>query len=78
MLVSLDNLASRYHLLPSECLQRADSFDMYVLNVSAKWEEKKREEINMGQQGAKAKPKTPKLTQEQMISMINVVKERHK
>jgi hypothetical protein len=37
MIISLDNLAKRYSLLPSEALGRASTFDLYVLDVSAKW-----------------------------------------
>ena len=37
MVLSLDNLAKRYSLLPSEALGRASTFDLYVLDVSAKW-----------------------------------------
>lgn len=77
MLVTIDNLASRYHLLPSECLLRADTFDIEVLHVSARWEQHQREAINRQSQGLGPAPKSPKLTQEQMLGMIKTVKERH-
>jgi hypothetical protein len=38
MLLSLDNLAKRYGLLPSEALGRATTFDLYVLDVSSKFQ----------------------------------------
>ena len=38
MLLSLDNLAKRYGLLPSEALGRANTFDLYVLDVSSKFQ----------------------------------------
>lgn len=35
--ISLDHLASRYHLLPSEAMTRATTFDLQVLDVGARW-----------------------------------------
>lgn len=72
LLITLDNLASRYHMLPSEALERATTFDLKVLDVSAKWEARK-QKVAMGQESEKI---TPKLTQEQMKAMIKRVKER--
>lgn len=37
MVLTLDNLAHRYGVLPSEAMARATTFDIYVLDVSAKW-----------------------------------------
>ena len=37
MMLTLDNLASRYHCLPSEALARSSTFDLVVLDISAKW-----------------------------------------
>lgn len=37
MMLTLDNLAYRYHCLPSEALQRATTLDLHVLDVSTKW-----------------------------------------
>lgn len=37
MMLTLDNLATRYHCLPSEALMNASTFDLYVLDISAKW-----------------------------------------
>ena len=76
MAVTLDNLASRYHLLPSECLNRATTIDLYVLNVGVKWENHKREEELRKSQGLNPSPKRPKLTQDEMMAMIKRVKER--
>jgi len=74
MVITLDNLASRYHLLPSECLARATTFDLYVLNTSSQWETHKRNEVEHRVNGSKAK--RPDLTQEEMLAMIKRVKER--
>ena len=69
MMLSLDNLASRYGMLPSEALARATTLDLHILDVGAKW-------VNHQQELAKAgntdvmKPKRSKLSQEDMLSMI--------
>lgn len=38
MYISLDNLAHRYSILPSEALQRGNTLDFRVMEVAAKWE----------------------------------------
>jgi hypothetical protein len=63
MLITLDNLAARYHCLPSEALERATTFDLHVLDVSARWEQHK-----INKENHKGEP--PKLTQEQMLEMV--------
>ena len=35
--MTIDNLATRYHCLPSEALERADTFDLYVMDVATKY-----------------------------------------
>ncbi len=37
MVITLNNLAKEYGLLPSEALSRATTFDLYVLDVSTRW-----------------------------------------
>lgn len=36
-LLTLDNLAVRYHCLPSEALARATTLDLHILDLSAKY-----------------------------------------
>lgn len=69
MTLTLNNLAKEYKLLPSEALSRATTFDLYVLDLGTKW-------TNLQHDRANGKIEKPKLTQEQMMSMINSVKER--
>jgi hypothetical protein len=71
MVLTLDNLAHRYNVLPSEALERATTFDLYVLDVSAKWS-KYQSDLADG----KATKPTQQLSQEQMMEMIKRVKER--
>jgi hypothetical protein len=63
MFLTLDNLAKKYGLLPSEVLVRASTFDLFVLDISAKWDV---------YQNDLAEGRTVKhaLTQEQMQAML--------
>jgi hypothetical protein len=76
MIISLDNLAQRYHLLPSEALGRASSFDLYVLNISTLWHNYKQEEAENKSKGLAAP--SPKLTQQQMQAMLDNVRKNNK
>ncbi len=65
-------MASRYGLLPSEVMNRATTFDLQVLDISAKWERHQRERAETG-----GKPPIPQLSQEQMLEMIRKTREQH-
>lgn len=78
MLLTIDNLADRYKLLPSEIIERASTFDLYVLDISSKWLKYQHEEAERERKGQPKTAKPPKLTQEQMMAMIQAVKERKK
>ena len=71
MIITLDNLASRYHCLPSEALARSTTFDLYVLDVSSRWSNYQQE------MAATGRPPVPKLSQERMLDMIKQVKTTH-
>lgn len=71
MVLTLDNLAYRYNLLPSEALERATTLDLYVLDVSSRWS-KYQNDLAEG----KTTKQTPKLSKEQMAEMVKRVKER--
>ena len=72
MLLTLDNLAKRYGMLPSEALGRATTFDLRVLEIQSQYERRQRD-IAEGKTPAKA---TPKLTQEQMLAMLERVRSK--
>lgn len=65
-------MASRYSLLPSEVIQRADVFDMYVMDTALAWEQYCQQAAEARANGA-AKP-APNLSQEQMLKMLERVK----
>lgn len=69
MLITVDNLAQRYHLLPSECMERATTFDLYVMDIGSRYAVIREQKRN----GTYIKP-TPKLSQEQMVAMLQKVK----
>jgi len=64
MLITLHSLAKTYCLLPSECLDRATTFDLYVMDTYHRYQlytEKK------AQGGA---PPIPKMSQDEMKALI--------
>ena len=69
-MITLDNLAHRYRCLPSEALSRATTLDLVVLDVSARWTNKKYNE----EHGKKEEVITPNLSTEQMQAMLNRVR----
>lgn len=71
MYLTLDNLAHRYSLLPSEVLERASTLDLYILDLGTRYKNYQHEvAANDGR-----KP-SPKLTTEQMMAMMQRVKEQ--
>lgn len=69
MMLSLDNLANRYGMLPSEALARATTLDLHILDVGAKWVNHQQELAKSGENPV-TKPKRSKLSQEDMMAMI--------
>ncbi len=68
MILTLNNLAERYHCLPSEALSRATTFDLYVVNISAKWQEHQTQK----QQGLTPAKRIPSV--DEMKAMVARVK----
>jgi hypothetical protein len=68
MILTLDNLATRYHMLPSQALASATTFDLYVLDISSKWVKYQQEQADLESRGITAGAKQP--SQEEMLAMI--------
>ena len=68
MLLSLDNLAHRYHVLPTEALARGTTFDLYVLDLGTKWVKYQQEQADLEARGIKTTARQP--SQEEMLAMI--------
>jgi hypothetical protein len=69
MLVTIDKIASRYHLLPSEVMSRGSTFDLECMDLGIRYtviEEQKRN-------GTYKKP-IPKLTEKEMLNIIKKTK----
>lgn len=74
MMVTIDNLAHRYGLLPSEVISRADTFDLEVLGISVQWELYKQRKA-----GGKNAPKpVPDLSQKDLLNIVEHVKKQKK
>jgi hypothetical protein len=62
MMLSLDNLAHRYGILPTEALMRGSTLDLRVLDVSARWQKHQSEGSTL--------PRAATLNQEDMLKML--------
>jgi hypothetical protein len=71
----LDGLATRYHLLPSEVLCRADTLDVLVMEVAMNWHNQQMERHRAKAEG---KSTAPKLPQDQLKAMIDAVKRKER
>jgi hypothetical protein len=68
----IDALATRYHLLPSEVLVKADTLDVMVMDMSVSWHNYK---IECEQAEANGKPKpAPKMSANKLQAMMAAVK----
>ena len=61
-------MAHRYHMLPTEALARGTTFDLYVLDLSAKWVKYQQEQADLESRGITAGAKLP--SQDEMLAMI--------
>lgn len=65
-LLQIDGLGKRYGLLPSEVVKRADTFDLYVMDVVMSWEQyQHKKAISNG------KPVVPNINQDQLLRIFN-------
>lgn len=69
MIITLDNLSTRYHCLPSEALERATTFDLRVCEIATQWSN--RQHDPEFQKSSKLKP-----TVDEMQAMIKRVRNK--
>jgi hypothetical protein len=76
MILTLDNLACRYHVLPSEALTRASTFDLHVMDTAARHQRYRQEcaELEQNLRNGISKPVAPP-SQDEMLAMLARVKE---
>lgn len=72
MILTLDNLAHRYKMLPSQALTQGSTFDLYVLDVYNRHVRHQRDL----QEGKDSVTINPKLSVDEMKAMIDRVRER--
>jgi len=70
-MVSLDALATRYHVLPSQAMKNATTFDLYVLDISSRYQHYRQQVA----EGKYVKP-VKQLSEQEMLAMLAKVKER--
>jgi len=68
-LLSIDNLANRYHCLPSEVLVKATTFDLHILDLSTRYQNKLHAEANGNI------PNVSLPSEAEMLAMIHRVRE---
>lgn len=74
-MVTLDNMATRYHCLPSEVLDRATTFDLAVMDSSIRWHQFQEEVAR--DPAARYKPgRTAKYNTETLRAMLDSVRKR--
>jgi hypothetical protein len=70
--LTLDNLAKRYGCLPSDVWARADTLDLYVLDVSSQWSKHQNEQEDLRRQGKTmlGKKSRKPLNEKEMLEMF--------
>ena len=71
MILTVHNLAKTYKVMPSEVMDRATTFDLYVLDVATRYI-KYQQDIA---EGRTVRSKNHNLSQEQMMNMIKRARE---
>jgi hypothetical protein len=71
----LDGLATRYHLLPSEVLERGDTLDVLVMDVSMTWLDQEMEKKRAVSEGRAPIPK--KMSTETLQAMLDKVRKKN-
>ena len=69
MILSIDAIGKRYSLPPSEVLDRASTFDLVVIDAALGYEK-------YIQDKADGKKEAPKLSQEEMMKMMERTKQK--
>jgi hypothetical protein len=72
MIVMIDSLAERYSMLPTEVINRATTFDAFVLTTALGYRNELQEKAN----NPNYKPKVKEPSQEEMMAMIERVRKK--
>jgi hypothetical protein len=72
MLLTLHNLAKTYKMLPSEALEKATTFDLYILDAYGRYV-KYQEDVSQGKVPQVSKPRAMP-TESEMLKMMEKAK----
>lgn len=61
MILTIDTMAKRYKLLPSEILSRSSTFDLYIMDAAIAYH---------NYQLAKAEGKTPEMSEDELLEIL--------
>jgi hypothetical protein len=71
LILTIDSLGKRYGMLPSEVLERSNTFDLYIMDASLSFENfHHRKSMNNGVDPS------PDYTTDELLAMVNKNKER--
>jgi hypothetical protein len=70
LVLTIDNLATKYHCLPSEILDKADTFDLYTMDISTKFRKHQQDAADGKATGA------PRPSEAEMLKMLQRVKNK--
>jgi hypothetical protein len=72
MIVMIDSLAERYGMLPTEVIDRATTFDAFILTSALGYRNELQEKAN----DPNYKPKSKQPSQEDMLAMLERVRKK--
>lgn len=71
LILTIDSLGKRYGMLPSEVLERSNTFDLYIMDVALSFEQfHHKKAMNNGNDPL------PDYTTEELLAMVNKNKEQ--
>lgn len=70
----IDNIATRYHSLPSKILSEGDTFDVFISNAALEIQQYHQKVLEAEREG-KAKPHKP-ISEKEMLAMVAEAKKK--
>jgi len=68
--LTIETMAKRYKMLPSEVLERATTYDLYLMDVAMSYHNYEMQKINNN-----GVAPAPDLTEQEMLDIMNKVKQ---
>lgn len=75
MILTLDFVAQRYGMLPSQLLREGSSLDFVIADAAQGYANKRQAEAQAMARGQTLEPKIPKLSEAEMMKMLERAKE---